>query len=279
MRLSPQRLGFARGDTMTANLRSWWQKSMPHSWLKNIGSRLRGLGQTIQQHLIATGVIINLVVIVVLIVLSVFPSTGFSGKTLWDWLNLLGVLNIPIVVGLGTVWITQIQGQRDKQLAEQQKKLETQRDFIRRVREAEATIEDARELMEANDSGRTWVEQLVQLRLLNREVGQIYQDLEFSPQLPQLFTDQEVIRSSHIGVIKLYLDKANAEYDKFHSFVDQSAQNKKKLKDIIKDSKEVKGEEMTWTDDFIKGGHFYFSECSSPLSTVKRMMIVEVYGA
>jgi hypothetical protein len=31
-------------------------------------------------------------------------------KTLWDWLQLLGVLAIPLVVGLGTVWFTLQQG-------------------------------------------------------------------------------------------------------------------------------------------------------------------------
>lgn len=36
--------------------------------------------------------------------------TGFIGKTLWDWLQLLGVLAIPVVVGLGTVWFTTKQG-------------------------------------------------------------------------------------------------------------------------------------------------------------------------
>ncbi len=36
--------------------------------------------------------------------------TGFQSKTLWDWLNLLGVLAIPAVVGFGTVWFTTQQG-------------------------------------------------------------------------------------------------------------------------------------------------------------------------
>jgi len=31
------------------------------------------------------------------------------GKTLWDWLQLLGVLAIPIVVGFGTLWFTKRQ--------------------------------------------------------------------------------------------------------------------------------------------------------------------------
>lgn len=29
-----------------------------------------------------------------------------SGKTLWDWLQLLGVIAIPVVVGIGAVWFT-----------------------------------------------------------------------------------------------------------------------------------------------------------------------------
>jgi len=40
------------------------------------------------------------------------------GKTLWDWLNLLGVLAIPTVVGFGVAWFTHAQQQRDQQLAE-----------------------------------------------------------------------------------------------------------------------------------------------------------------
>ena len=38
--------------------------------------------------------------------------TGFNrpSKTLWDWLQLLGVLAVPIVVGFGAVWFTTRQG-------------------------------------------------------------------------------------------------------------------------------------------------------------------------
>jgi uncharacterized protein YjbI with pentapeptide repeats len=32
--------------------------------------------------------------------------TGFAEKTLWDWLNLLGVLLIPLILGAGTILIT-----------------------------------------------------------------------------------------------------------------------------------------------------------------------------
>lgn len=37
--------------------------------------------------------------------------TGFPTKTLWDWLQLLGVLAIPVAVGFGTVWFTAKQAQ------------------------------------------------------------------------------------------------------------------------------------------------------------------------
>lgn len=38
-----------------------------------------------------------------------WDGTGFPGKTLWDWLNLFGVLAIPAAVGLGTIWFTRQQ--------------------------------------------------------------------------------------------------------------------------------------------------------------------------
>ena len=105
---------------MTARLRSWWQKIKQHSF-------------------IATGIIIVLIALIALIafIFAIYKFgwdwTGFNGgyskitttstsheittateqpltKTLWDWLNLLGVLAIPVVVGLGTVWFTTQQG-------------------------------------------------------------------------------------------------------------------------------------------------------------------------
>jgi hypothetical protein len=37
--------------------------------------------------------------------------SGFSEKTLWDWLRLLGVLAIPLVLALGTLWFSAQQSQ------------------------------------------------------------------------------------------------------------------------------------------------------------------------
>jgi hypothetical protein len=38
------------------------------------------------------------------------PQKYQSAKNLWDWFNLLGVLAIPAVVGLGAAWYTAQQG-------------------------------------------------------------------------------------------------------------------------------------------------------------------------
>ncbi len=80
--------------------------TMPRSWRQQIRQRLVTI-------LLVASVLV--VAIVLLFIGYRFDWTGFngnnkSGKTLWDWLNLLGVLAIPVVVGLGTLWFTSQQG-------------------------------------------------------------------------------------------------------------------------------------------------------------------------
>jgi hypothetical protein len=56
-------------------------------------------------------VIIILVVAIALIIVEIrVYGTGFAGKTLWDWLQLLAAFAIPLVVGFGAVWFTTRQG-------------------------------------------------------------------------------------------------------------------------------------------------------------------------
>src|SRR5206468_11206746 len=70
--------------------RSWWQQ--------------------IKRPLVI-GIISVSVFLVALIVIEVRANgTGFAGKTLWDWLQLISVLAIPVVVGFGAVWFTTRQG-------------------------------------------------------------------------------------------------------------------------------------------------------------------------
>ena len=85
---------------MLARLRSWWQKTSKTLKIIQIGVLIGVLA------LIYAGYQIS--------------WTGFQNKTLWDWLNLLGVLAIPVAVGFGTVWFTQAQQHRDQELAQLQ---------------------------------------------------------------------------------------------------------------------------------------------------------------
>jgi hypothetical protein len=81
--------------------------------------------QKIQQHPFVTMGIIALLIAFLAFALAVhwlgWDWTGFTGysppilqyqrgKTLWDWLQLLGVLAVPVVVGFGAVWFTTRQG-------------------------------------------------------------------------------------------------------------------------------------------------------------------------
>src|SRR5260370_15468023 len=85
---------------MEAAFHLWWQK--------------------IKQHRTAIGVAVLVVVVALITVGYRFGWTGFKGKTLWDWLQLLGVLAIPVVVGFGAAWFTRAQQQSDQRLAREQ---------------------------------------------------------------------------------------------------------------------------------------------------------------
>lgn len=110
------------GEAMGTQRHSWWQN--------------------IKQHpLISVGIVVTIVALIVF-TLAVFKFgwdwTGFTGgesnititstskgittakelqpaKTFWDWLELLGVLAIPVVVGFGAAWFTRTQQLRDQE--------------------------------------------------------------------------------------------------------------------------------------------------------------------
>ncbi|WP_236601418.1 hypothetical protein [Ktedonobacter sp. SOSP1-52] len=61
----------------------------------------------LRHQALSKGIAIALVVSIAAIVAGYHLNwTGFQGRTLWDWLNLLGVLAIPVVVGVGTAWLS-----------------------------------------------------------------------------------------------------------------------------------------------------------------------------
>jgi Pentapeptide repeats (8 copies) len=74
--------------------------------------------------------------------------SGFSKKTLWDWLQVLGVLAIPLVLALGTLWFSAqqrqmsdalLKNQRDTTLAMSQQQRDTAR-AIAEDQQREATL-------------------------------------------------------------------------------------------------------------------------------------------
>ena len=67
-------------------------------------------------------------------------------KTLWDWLQLLGVLAIPVVVGLGTVWFTQLLQQRDQHLADQRAQRDQHLADQRAQNERDVAVDNQREI-------------------------------------------------------------------------------------------------------------------------------------
>src|SRR6266481_4398707 len=116
-----------KGCKMVPRLRSWWQnRSKLLLVVGAMASRLRSWRQNRSRLLLVVGAMVLLVGVVVLIIagyLFKWDWTGFNeqrgpnilqyqpAKTLWDWLQLLGVLAIPVVVVLGVAWFTTRQGQ------------------------------------------------------------------------------------------------------------------------------------------------------------------------
>jgi len=72
--------------------------------------RLRSWWQLTRKALVVIGCVAALVAVALIFLEVRLYGTGFAGKTLWDWFNLLGVLAIPVVVGFGAVWFTIRQG-------------------------------------------------------------------------------------------------------------------------------------------------------------------------
>src|SRR5437868_9885179 len=123
MSFSPQNLGFARGDTMRARFRLWWQQIKQH------------------REPILVVAIILVAVIALIIVGYRFDWTGFngnnkSGKTLWDWLQLL---ILPILFVIGGFWLNQIQKSREERTTEQRAQTELE---IAADNQREAALQD-----------------------------------------------------------------------------------------------------------------------------------------
>jgi hypothetical protein len=124
--------------------------------------RLRERWQKIKQHPYATGFAVLLVLVLILFIFLAYRFgwdwTGFSSgtnqitikstsngnytatisqplKSLWDWLNLLGVLAIPAVVGLGAAWYTAQQGKVSERENKDNQREKALQDYIDKMSE------------------------------------------------------------------------------------------------------------------------------------------------
>src|SRR5690242_16910270 len=52
--------------------------------------------------------------------------TDLSDKTLWDWLQLLAVLAVPVAIAIGTMWFSAQQGQANSQASDKQHQTDIQ---------------------------------------------------------------------------------------------------------------------------------------------------------
>src|ERR687897_793276 len=84
--------------------------------------------QGISRKRVATliGIVVALTVIIVLLALggASLGWTGFSEKKLWDWLQLLSALAIPVVLAAAGLWFTAQQEARQQNIENQRAKAE-----------------------------------------------------------------------------------------------------------------------------------------------------------
>jgi uncharacterized protein YjbI with pentapeptide repeats len=141
---------------MISRRRSWWQK--------------------IPKFLLA-GIVV-LVVLIVMISIGYWFKWNWTGlnerigpnvqqyqpaKTFWDWLNLLGVLAIPIAVALGTQWFTTKQNQQsDKENKDNQRETALQ-GYIDKM--SELLLANHLQKLEA-DEGANEVREIARIRTL-----------------------------------------------------------------------------------------------------------------
>ena len=114
-----------------------------------MGTRLRSWWQQIKEHwgAILVVAIILVITLALIIVGYKFDWTGFngnskSGKTLWDWMQLLF---IPVVLAVAGFWFNQIQKDRDKKAEEAQKQREEDAAREREELERESREDNQRE--------------------------------------------------------------------------------------------------------------------------------------
>jgi uncharacterized protein YjbI with pentapeptide repeats len=114
--------------------RSWQPTSKQVFWVIGVGLALEALAMLVVNFypdtwetlsrpwvaaLIGIGVALTVLIVLLAIGGASYGWTGFGEKTLWEWLQLLSALAIPIVLAGAGFWFTMQQDARQRVLAEQ----------------------------------------------------------------------------------------------------------------------------------------------------------------
>jgi hypothetical protein len=188
-------------------------------------------------------------------------SADFSAKLGELALQLAVIVIVGALIKVVVDWGT-------SQRSRYREKVEARREFMRRVRAMHVTIQNARDLMNAHRTAKTWSEQSRRLMMLRPEVEEISEDLLASG---DLFADHTNIAEGLKAIVS-YLERARKEYVSNHKAVDS---DHKAGNDLIKT---LDQQNMTWVSDFMEGGKDYESHYYANLTKSKGAMRTEVYG-
>jgi 1,4-dihydroxy-2-naphthoate octaprenyltransferase len=81
--------------------------------------------------LIGIGVTASIVIVLLAVGGAAFGWTGFADKTLWEWLQLLGALAIPVVLAAAGYWFSAQQDQRQQEIEDQRSQDDALQAFFR----------------------------------------------------------------------------------------------------------------------------------------------------
>lgn len=193
-----------------------------------------------------------------------------GGKQVTDFYGKLGelALQLAVVVIVGAL-VKVVVDWGTSQRARYREKLEDRKEFMRRIRAIHVTIQNARDLMNAHGSPRTWSEQARRLMELRPEVEEISEDLKASG---TLFEKQSEIIDG-LNAIIAYLEDAGKEYVKSHEAVSDGYKAGRSLLETIDQNN------MTWVRDFMDRGERYQKSYEANLTKSMGAMRSEVYGA
>jgi len=243
---------------MGKRLRSWWHKiKQQQVWWQQMGARFRLLGEQIKHHWQAILVVASiLVVVIILIIVGYrFDWTGFngnskSGKTLWDWLDLLV---IPVALAIGAFLLTKAQSKAEKDKEKRDELHDLHRRFYASVFQAFHDAKSVRRLLRATAQylppDRTEI--MIMLEPYDKQMQTLVDiQLQFETfeddieQNSTLFPDDQMrnVLKIYFDIIEKYLHDIVEEYEEHYqkptlSYIDKTLPLYKlpKLKNFIDD--------------------------------------------